>query len=228
MPALENPIMLFTALFALYSPFAALSSYFPIVSKLTPSQQTRLAFGLFTYVAVFALTALWVGEPLLELLGLSTAALTVTGGIALLYAGIPLMRGTEEAPSTEAERELKRDGSEAAAAEAADAGAWRSVLFMPVTFPLTVGGTTFAILVSFRSQAINTTEVLVLSVAALAYACVTGITIYLSGHLERRVSAKTRKLLERVAGILLTAIAVSLLASGGPRMVMETLDTMAS
>jgi multiple antibiotic resistance protein len=226
MPALENPIMLFTALFALYSPLAAISSYFPIVSRLSPPQQTRLAAGLFTYVSVFALTALWVGEPLLELLGLSTASLTVTGGIALLYAGIPLMRGTEEAPATEEERKIREDGSEADAQEAANAGAWRAVLFMPVTFPLTVGGTTFAILVSFRSQAINTAEVLVLSVASVAYAAVTGLTIFLSGHLERRVSPKTRAILERIAGILLTAIAVSLLASGGPQMVMDTLRTI--
>ncbi|MFD9949744.1 MarC family protein [Nonomuraea sp. NPDC059023] len=39
------------------------------------------------------MTALWIGEPLLKLLGISTAALTATGGIALAYAAIPLMRG---------------------------------------------------------------------------------------------------------------------------------------
>lgn len=220
--AIENPILMFMSLFTLYSPLAALSSYFPIVSKLGQKEQRRLAVGLFTYVTIFALTALWVGEPLLELLGISTAALTVTGGIALLYAGVPLMRGTEDAAA-----ETEPDAAQEAEAErAAESGAWRSVLFMPVTFPLTVGGTTFAILVSFRSQVDGIMDVTILSIAALAYAAVTAITVYLSGHVERRVSPKTRTLLERIAGILLTAIAVSLLASGAPRMVMETMEAI--
>ena len=57
--------------------------------------------GLVVNVAGFVLVAIWVGEPLLKLLGISTAALTATGGIALLYASIPLMRGVGEAPAAE-------------------------------------------------------------------------------------------------------------------------------
>ncbi|MBZ4397666.1 MarC family protein [Myxococcus sp. AS-1-15] len=221
MPSFENPLLMFLSLFALYSPLAAVSSYFPIVSQFKPAEQVRLALGLFTYVAIFAMVALWVGEPLLELLGLSTAALTVTGGIALLYVGVPLMRGVEDKPP-----DKPTDADESKAEKAAQSGSWRSVLFMPVTFPLTVGGTTFAILVSFRAQAERLLDVVALSIAALAYAAVTGLTVFISGHIERRVTPKTRTLLERIAGILLTAIAVSLLASGAPQMVVETLNTM--
>lgn len=90
MSIVEQPLLLFLALFALYGPLAAVSSYFPVVARRRPADQVRLAVGLFLYVTVFSLAALWVGEPLLELLGISTAALTATGGIALLYAGIPL------------------------------------------------------------------------------------------------------------------------------------------
>ena len=50
----------------------------------------------------------------------------------------------------------------------------------------------------------------------------------LSGHLERNVSARARDILQRISGILLTAIAVTLFASGGPRMVVETLNAIHS
>lgn len=204
---------MFLALFALYSPFAAVSSYFPIVSKFNAKDQTRLALGLFMYVAIFSLAAIWIGEPLLELLGITTAALMVVGGIALMFVGIPLMLGAAESPP-------KGESGQG------EPVSWRSVLFMPVTFPLTVGGTTFAIMVSYRAMAANTLEVVALSVSALAYAMVTGITVFASGHIERRVSLKSRALLEKVAGILLTAIAVMLLASGIPRMVVATLQSI--
>ncbi|MCM4084731.1 hypothetical protein [Paractinoplanes hotanensis] len=57
-------------------------------------------------------------------------------------------------------------------------------------------------------------ERLLLSLAALAYAVVTGLTLYASGHVERRVSPRIGMILDRVAGILLTSIAVILLANG--------------
>nr|WP_221377708.1 MarC family protein [Actinoplanes polyasparticus] len=196
----HSALVLFLALFALYSPVAALASYLPIVRPYAQSEQLRLALGLTANVVVFVLMAIWVGEPLLVLLGISTAALTATGGIALLLAAVPMMRGTVASP-------------------APDEGAvpdvpWRSVLFTPLTFPLTVGGTTFAFGVAASADANDNGERLLLSLAALAYAIVTGLTLYVSGHVERRVSPRIGMILDRVAGILLTSIAVILLANG--------------
>src|SRR3954447_4316046 len=103
------------------------------------------------------------------------------------------------------------------------ADAWRRFAFVPVTFPLTVGGTTFAFFVAFRAQAQGTVQVVLLSAAGLAYAAVTGITLYLSGHVQRRAKPSTAELLDRLAGILLTAIAVTILISGVTRLVLEFL-----
>ena len=99
----ERPLLMFSALIALYSPIASVSSYFPVVSRVSRPNQRRLALGVLLYVTIFAQVALWVGEPLLRVLGLTTAALTATGGIALMYAAIPLMRGKVEAETSDGE-----------------------------------------------------------------------------------------------------------------------------
>jgi multiple antibiotic resistance protein len=214
----HEAVVLFLALFALYSPVAALSSYLPIVRPYSHAQQLRLAVGLVINVAVFILLAIWVGEPLLKLLGISTAALTATGGIALLYASIPLMRGVGEAPATD-------DGAAVDTPEpAAELGSPRSVLFTPITFPLTVGGTTFAFGVAAAADVGTFDQRLLLSIAAVAYAAVTGLTLYASGHVERRVSPQAGMILDRVAGILLTSIAVILLANGFTDLVVAALN----
>jgi multiple antibiotic resistance protein len=206
-------VVLFLALFGLYSPVAALSSYLPIVRPYTHAQQLRLALGLALNVAVFVLLAIWVGEPLLKLLGISTAALTATGGIALIYASVPLMRGIGENTGPDHTPE-EPGGTPAAEQEHRDAGGWRSVLFTPLTFPLTVGGTTFAFGVAASADVGDTKGRLLLSIAALAYAAVTALTLYSAGHVERRISMQAGRILDRVAGILLTSIAVILLANG--------------
>ncbi|MEU8243522.1 MarC family protein [Actinoplanes missouriensis] len=192
-------LVFFLALFALYSPIAALSSYLPYVRGHTHGQQLRLALGLALNAFGFVLIAVWVGEPLLELLGISTAALTATGGIALILAAVPLMRGTTPPASP---------------ADDTEASSRKNPLFTPLTFPLTVGGTTFAFGVAASADAGDVRGRLWLTVAALAYGIVTGVTLYLSGHVERRISPETAAILDRVAGILLTSIAVILLANG--------------
>ncbi len=206
----HDAIVLFVTLFALYSPLAALSSYFPVLRPVPIEQHARLSLGLFVYVAVFALSALWIGEYLLVLLGISTSALVVTGGVALMIEAVPMMLGVHADDAPEEPGQLSEVG-------------WRSVLLVPVTFPLTVGGTTFAILVAFSAGASGVGQRGLMTIAVLAYAAVTGLTLYASSHVRRRASTRTADTLERVAGILLTAIAATLLASGVTRLVVDVL-----
>lgn len=208
--AVSDSVVLFFTLFALYSPLAALSSYLPIIAPLGPRDQRRLAIALAVNVLTISVVAIWVGEWLLEkVIGLSTDALVVTGGIALILEGVHLMTGSEQ--------QFIVDES------SAPAMGWRSVAFMPVTFPLTIGGTTIGILVAFRADVGSVTGAVGLTIAALAYSIVTGVTIYAAGHVARRTSQNAHIMLGRVAGILLTAIAVTLLISGGTRMVQSVL-----
>jgi multiple antibiotic resistance protein len=155
---------------------------------------------------------------LLHLLGISTAALTATGGIALAYEAISFMRG--KAGVVE---EVEKQKTPADLSQPSDPPEPRSVLFTPLTFPLTVGGTTFAFGVAASASAPGTQERVLLSIAAVAYAVVTGITLYLAGHVQRRISMRGAMLLDRLAGILLTAIAVILLANGFTDLVLNRL-----
>ncbi|MGW2542641.1 MarC family protein [Kitasatospora sp. NPDC001574] len=228
---LDDALLLFLALFALYSPIAALSSYLPIVEGYTSDEQRKLAWGLFTNVSVLMLAALWIGEPLLELLGISTAALSATGGIALLLAAVPMMTGrTAPPPKAVAEAAVEPPagpggtGPGPGRAGAGPPAPWRSIVFTPLTFPLTFGGTTFGFFVAYRAEAPGWWAAVGLTVAGFGYAAVTGLTLYAAGHVTRRVSDSTGAVLEKVAGILLVAIAMMLLASGGTRLVLDVLN----
>lgn len=210
----DNAWLLFMALFALYSPIAALSSYLPYVEGYSKAEQRRLAIGLFINVLIMSMTALWVGEPLLELLGLSTASLAATGGIALLLAAVPMMTGASRPPASEPDQPRK------------ELPPWRSIVFTPLTFPLTFGGTTFSFFVAYRADSNSWTGAIGLSIAALAYSAVTGVTLWCAGTVNQRVSASASAILEKIAGILLTAIAVILISSGGTRLVVDVLHSL--
>jgi multiple antibiotic resistance protein len=202
--------VLFFALFALYSPLAALPSYLPVIRGFTRQQMIRLSLGLWFNAAAFVILGIWVGEPLLELLGISVAALTATGGVALGWEAVRLMLGKAGMVEELEPGQLER-GEFPAAKPVTDL---RSVLFMPITFPLTVGGTTFAFGVAASADVGTAAQRGYLTLAAIAYGAVTGITLYLAGRAGTRISLKGALLADRLAGILLTAIAVVLLANG--------------
>lgn len=207
----SEAVVMFLALFALYSPPSSVASYIPLVKPFNPDERRRLATGLFVNVATISVGALWFGEPLLHILGLSTPALAAAGGTALILASVPMMIGTRRP------RTYSPD-----AADGPDA--WRSILFMPVTFPLTIGGAAIGLLIGFRAEAHGLVAVAMLTGAALGYAAVTGISMYVAGRIEPRLSERGRELFDRLAGILLTAIAFMLLASGLTRLITDVLQ----
>src|SRR5690349_17708202 len=67
------------------------------------------------------------------------------------------------------------------------------------------GDTVAAFGVAASAVAASSGERGLLSIAAVAYAAVTGITLNLAGHVQRRISLNGAMLLDRLAGILLTA-----------------------
>jgi multiple antibiotic resistance protein len=73
-------------LVAVYSPFAAAAAYGPIIGHFDTRIRRAIAFRLTMIVAAFVIAAIWVGEFVIEVLGVDTTTLSAVGGLALLYA----------------------------------------------------------------------------------------------------------------------------------------------
>lgn len=206
-------------LIGVYSPIAAAASYAPIVGHFGPRVRRKIALSMFAIVTLFVTAAVWTGDILIELLGVSTNVLSIVAGIAVLYAGIPMMRGIEHVPPEDPTDST--DGFEPGASS------WKNLLFTPLTFPLTVGGATIAISVSSAAPTKNIADLLAMSLVGLVFGVVVGITLYIGGALPQRLGPRGRTILNRVAGILLTGIGVSLLVPNVTRLVLETVQSAA-
>lgn len=206
-------------LVGVFSPIAAAASYAPIVGHFDRSARQKIAISLFAIVTVFVIAAVWIGELLIELVGVSTTVLSIVAGIAVLYAGIPMMRGIEHVPPEDPTDST--DGFDPGDAS------WKDLLFTPLTFPLTVGGATIAISVSSAAQAQNLVDLFALSAMGVVFGGVVAVTLYIGGWIPQRIGSRGRTILNRVAGILLTGIGVSLLVPNLTRLVLETVHQAA-
>ena len=213
-PPWQLVVGFFLTLVALYSPLAAAAAYGPIIGDFTPADRRRIALRLFLYVSLFLVVVVAIGELLLEIVGVSTNALGAAGGLALLYAGVPMMRGIEQVPPEDPTHIGERPVA------VADSS-WRSVVVVPLAFPLSVGGSTIAVTLAAVTRAESGVDLVVLAIVTVAFAMVIGLTALIGGALPSRLSATTRNVHARLGGLLLTTIGLSVLVTNVTRIALE-------
>ena len=196
---LQQLLLLFVSLFTLFSPLANIGPFASLVGHFPRADQRKLAFAVFVNCLVVMLLFVWVGEALFSVLGINSNSLSVTGGIALMIAGLPMMLGTSKPVEVEEGKESKT---------------WRDMAVIPMTFPMSIGGTTAAYIVSASGFAKNTIDLVAISVVVVLFGVVIWLTHLFSPPLAAKLNPQARVILNRVGGIILVAIAVQLLAGG--------------
>jgi multiple antibiotic resistance protein len=149
-------------------------------------QAAVVAFGVIVAFALF-------GQSILAYLGVELPALQGAGGLLLLLVALQLLTGAMNEP-TEAER-LKAN-----------------VAFVPLGTPLLAGPGAIVATMLFVRRANGTADVVAFGVAIVAVAVVLWLTMRFSGVIHRVLRASGVELLTRIAGLLLSAIAVQLVA----------------
>ncbi|MCB0168692.1 MAG: MarC family protein [Anaerolineae bacterium] len=196
---LQELFLLFVSLFTLYSPLSNVGAYASLVGHFPRVDQKKLAFRIFINVLIVMLLFVWVGEFLFDILGVNSFSLSIAGGIALMVAGLPMMLGKREPEEVEESEEPQN---------------WREIVVIPMTFPLSMGGTTAAYIVTASSFARNALDLLAISVVVVLFGVVIWLTHLLSPPLAARLSPQSRRVLSRIGGIILVAIAIQLFAGG--------------
>lgn len=147
----------------------------------------------------------WAGEFVFRLLGVTPDTLSVAGGIALFIAGLPMMLKGDKEPE---------GGAEAIAQAEQKPQDWREVVVVPMTFPMSIGGTTASYVVSATGFAQNYVDLLAICVIVLLFCVVIWLTHLFSPPIGKALGPGGRDILTRVGGIVLVAISVQLVAGG--------------
>ncbi len=149
-------------------------------------QAAVVAFGVIVAFALF-------GQSILAYLGVELPALQGAGGLLLLLVALQLLTGAMTEP-TEAER-LKAN-----------------VAFVPLGTPLLAGPGAIVATMLFVRRANDGADVAAFAVAVVMVAVVLWLTMRFSGLIHRILRASGVELITRIAGLLLSAIAVQLVA----------------
>jgi multiple antibiotic resistance protein len=161
-------------------------------------------------VALFFLVA---GRAVLSYLGVTVHAFSISGGILLFVAAMPMLfgqRGGLQAP------EGKERGARTAAGEERTTGtAGEDISVFPLAMPLLSGPGTIATILLLTAQADGDVQKLVaIGIAIAAVFLVSFVVLYLGGRMIGLVGEGGVHIATRVMGIVLAALAVQYVLNG--------------
>jgi multiple antibiotic resistance protein len=188
--ALTFAIQSFVTLLVIFDPPGATPIFLALVSDKSERERRRLAWQA-AFVSLFVIATFAIfGRLILDYMNVSIEALQAAGGLLLLYVSLELLTGkTSETES-----------------------AGTNIGMVPLGTPLLAGPGAIVATMIFVQQAGTAEKIGGLALAIIAVHLVIGLVLMMSTKILKLIKESGVTLLARIAGLLLAAIAVQMLA----------------
>lgn len=203
----ELYIIVLTSLFALVDPIGNAVIFASLTPTRSAYRRRMYAFKGVLIATILLLSFMFLGEFLLERLGISLAALRTSGGILLLIMGIDMVfarhsGGTSTTDEEEQEAMLKGVAKE-------------DISVFPLATPLLAGPGAIGAVILFHANAQGVAEQQIAVIAALVTIMLASLLCLLASTYLQKLLGKTgMNVINRIMGILLSALAVQFVFDG--------------
>ncbi len=198
---LTNLIKFIVAMIIMMNPLGALSIYLDLTHKMKALEQREIAMHATIAMIIIMLLSLWTGRYLLSLLGITLPSFRFAGGIILLLMGLSMLQSKESPVSHTTE-------DDEAAKER------HSIAVVPLALPVIIGPGAISTLIIAAGDFPNVSNKLVMSATCLLLALGTGSMLYYAIPVARFIGTSIIKVVTRIMGMIIMAIAVGMLADG--------------
>jgi multiple antibiotic resistance protein len=193
------------SLLAVVNPLAAVPFFIHYTQGFSHGQRRRTVItASITAFLVIALSAL-LGLDILEFFGISLASFQVGGGMLLLISAMNMLNA-QPAEAKQPGRDLE-EGAQKAAAGA-------SIAVVPLTIPLLTGPATMSTVVIYAERAQHLWQLMVLVGYGVVIGASTFICFALAEPIARVLGNTGIKVMTRLMGLILAALAVEVMAVG--------------
>jgi len=178
-------------------PFGSLPIFISVLQNVAPERRRRVVLREAVIAFAVLLAFMVAGDSFLRLMHLSERSLEVAGGVILLIIAV---------------RMIFSSGAQIYASDAADGGAPREPFIFPLAVPLLAGPSAMATVLLLASRQ---PEKLTQWVAAVTVAMLVCATVMLAANRIRRLlGPSVVSAVEKLMGLVLTAIAVEMILAG--------------
>ena len=189
--ALTFAVQSFVTLLVIMDPPGATPVFLALVSDKSPKERIRLAWQAALISLVVITTFALFGQFVLDYMKVSMEALQAAGGLLLLYVSLQLLTGR---------------------IEEIDASTNKNVALVPLGTPLLAGPGAIVATMIFVKQVDSTAFAIGLTAAVVAVHLIIALALMASTKILSIIKDSGVTLVARIAGLLLAAIAVQMLA----------------
>lgn len=193
-------LITFTSVLFIVDPLAAVPTYLVITQDETPAARRGTAFRACVAMTVLLIVFAATGNLIFRAFGITLPAFRVAGGLILWFSAMEMLRG--ERPTREGRVELQ------------EAREKEDVALVPLAIPLLAGPGAISTIVVLAGQAHGPPHAVVLYGAIVLTGLVSYVTLRVGEPLLRRLGNTGIRVMTRVMGLLLAALAVQFVLTG--------------
>lgn len=192
----------FITLLVITNPLSALSAVLKVTKNNSLEDKKMIGLTAGFAVGVILLVITWVGKPLLMLLGIKIPAFQVAGGLILFLMALSMLNAEESTiKQTPEEQKEKIPASKTGA-------------IVPLAIPIIAGPGAISTVIVNVGEFPGPLNQLFLSASAILVALCMGALLYFASNLEKILGQSGINIINRIGGLLLTAISIQTIANG--------------
>lgn len=196
-----DSIKFIVAMIIMMNPLGSLSIFLDLTKKQTTKHQRRLSLQIGFTILLLMLLTIWTGKEILTLFGITIPSFRFAGGIILLLMGLDMLQSQESAVShTEEDDQAAKSR--------------HSIAIVPMGLPVIIGPGAISTLIITVGDYPQVGYKLWLSLFCIFLALGMAAILFFATPIAKFVGVSVMKVVTRIMGMIIMAIAVGMLAQG--------------
>ena len=197
---LQFALVTFTSVLFIVDPIAVVPTYLVITQGQTAEQRRGTARRACIAAAVLLVTFAAAGRGIFSLFGITMPAFRIAGGLILWVVAMDMLHGTRS--------------TQEGAAEITEGRAKEDVALTPLAMPMLAGPGAISTVMVLAGQARNTPQQIAVYGSILLTIFISWLTLRVGERLVVRMGQTGIRVMTRIMGLLLAAIAVQFVITG--------------
>jgi multiple antibiotic resistance protein len=189
------------AMIIMMNPLGSLSIFLDLTRKSVLAEQRKVALTCGAAMIGIMLVTIWTGQELLTLLGITISSFRFAGGIILLLMGLSMLQSKESPVSHTSEDDEAAKERE-------------SVAVVPLALPIIIGPGAISTLIIEGTDYPQFFNKILMSFSCVLLGLGMCLILYYGNTIAKLVGTSVIKVVTRIMGMIIMAIAVGMLADG--------------
>jgi multiple antibiotic resistance protein len=204
-PYVTDLIIGYITLFSIINPFGVAFVFLTMTRSLSEPARARVARQIGIYSFIILIVSLFLGTQIMRFFGISISALRIAGGLVVALSGWSMLTAPAESTTSRS--------------APVDPDAVQTMVFFPLTVPLTTGPGSIAAAIALGANRVGPLrEIFANSVTSLLVAVLVASTITLAyanaARFSRWVGLEGTRVITRLSAFLLMCVGVQIILTG--------------